>query len=277
MMTIPHQTIVFGLKHSLVGHQLYMIGYYYTRPMFIAVSGMAIVLYERKYRCPFRMIVHGVVLFLMAWCVDIITHQNYGIDWDIFQLIGGVLCPCGIIQLYRKERFKIVGGLCIDSFLVFPTRYATRSRSYTHLAFRHLLSWRVSDRQMGDRPVQSHVVSPYGTYGKHCLPGLFLYVLRAHVRIEHKRLWYCRNPCGYIRSFVSDIVLRKAEFCKQTTAIDDIKVRNLSGNTVFHTTIFCGVRSCHQLEAGADGQRQHRLHTAHDSASYRYVYFNLFV
>ena len=61
----------------LVGHQIYMIGYYYTRPMFIAVSGMAIVLYERKYRCPFRMIVHGIVLFLMAWCADIITHQSF--------------------------------------------------------------------------------------------------------------------------------------------------------------------------------------------------------
>jgi len=116
MMTIPHQTIVFGLKHSLVGHQLYMIGYYYTRPMFIAVSGMAIVLYERKYRCPFRMIVHGVVLFLMAWCVDIITHQNYGIDWDIFQLIGGCYALAGLFNYIERNDLRLLGVFALILF-----------------------------------------------------------------------------------------------------------------------------------------------------------------
>ncbi|MCB2167790.1 MAG: DUF1624 domain-containing protein [Deltaproteobacteria bacterium] len=119
MMTIPHQTIVFGLKHSLVGHQLYMIGYYYTRPMFIAVSGMAIVLYERKYRCPFRMIVHGVVLFLMAWCVDIITHQNYGIDWDIFQLIGGCYALAGLFNYIERNDLRLLGVFALILFWFF--------------------------------------------------------------------------------------------------------------------------------------------------------------
>jgi hypothetical protein len=109
MMTIPHQTIVFGLKHSIVGEQIYMIGYYYTRPMFIAVSGIAIVLYERKYRCPFRMVVHGVVLFLMAWCADIITHQNFGVDWDIFQLIGGCYAITGIFNYIERLDFRLLG------------------------------------------------------------------------------------------------------------------------------------------------------------------------
>jgi len=116
MMTIPHQTIVFDLKHSLIGHQIYLIGYYYTRPMFIAVSGIAIVLYERKYRCPFRMMVHGVVLFLMAWCADIITHQNFGIDWDIFQLIGGCYAIAGLFNYIERDTLRLLGVFALILF-----------------------------------------------------------------------------------------------------------------------------------------------------------------
>lgn len=119
MMTIPHQTIIFGLKHSLVGHQLYMVGYYYTRPMFVAVSGMAIVLYERKYNCPFRMIVHGIVLFLMAWCADIVTHQNFGIDWDIFQLIGGCYAIAGLFNYIRRNDVRLLAVFALIMFWFF--------------------------------------------------------------------------------------------------------------------------------------------------------------
>lgn len=119
MMTIPHQTIVFDLKHSLIGHQIYLIGYYYTRPMFIAVSGMAIVLYERKYRCPFRMMVHGVVLFIMSWCVDIITHQNFGIDWDIFQLIGACYAIAGLFNYIERNDIRLIGVSALICFWFF--------------------------------------------------------------------------------------------------------------------------------------------------------------
>lgn len=109
MMTIPHQTIIFGLRDSAVGHQLFLNGYYYTRPMFIAVSGMAIVFYERRYHCPFRMIVHGIVLFLMAWCADIVTHQIFRIDWDVFQLIGACYAIAGLFNYIERNDLRLLG------------------------------------------------------------------------------------------------------------------------------------------------------------------------
>jgi hypothetical protein len=87
--------------------------------MFIAVSGIAIVLYERKYRCPFRMIVHGVVLFLMAWCADIITHQNFGIDWDIFQLIGGCYAIAGLFNYVERNDLRMLGVFGLILFWLF--------------------------------------------------------------------------------------------------------------------------------------------------------------
>jgi hypothetical protein len=109
LMTIPHQTLLFGLNTSVIGHHLFVIGAYYTRPIFIAVSGMALVMFEKKYRCPFQMIVHGTVLFIMAWCVDIVTHQNFGIDWDIFQLIGGCYAAAGLFHYIEKIQLRLLG------------------------------------------------------------------------------------------------------------------------------------------------------------------------
>ena len=97
LMTMPHQTLLFCLHSSTVGHQLFVIGAFYTRPLFIAVSGMALVLHEQKYRWPFRMIVHGCVLFAMAWCVDVVSHQSLAVDWDIFQLIGACYAIAGVL------------------------------------------------------------------------------------------------------------------------------------------------------------------------------------
>lgn len=88
LMTVTHQLLPFGLQPDALGQHLLVIGSYYTRPLFIALSGIALVLYARKYRWPFRMMVHGSVLFLMAWTVDLGSHQSLAIDWDIFQLIG---------------------------------------------------------------------------------------------------------------------------------------------------------------------------------------------
>lgn len=97
MMTLPHQTVPFGLHSTAVGHQLFVIGAYYTRPLFIAVSGMALVLHEKKYRWPFRMVIHGCILFTMAWCVDVVSHGSLKIDWDIFQLIGACYAIAGLL------------------------------------------------------------------------------------------------------------------------------------------------------------------------------------
>ena len=122
MMTLPHQTLPFNLQSTLIGHQLFIIGAYYTRPMFIAVSGMAIVLYEKKYQWPFRMITHGCILFTMAWSADVLTHQRLNVDWDIFQLIGacyaiaGTLCYAGD----NRKKFFVLFVLLLIWFF-FPS------------------------------------------------------------------------------------------------------------------------------------------------------------
>ena len=112
-MTLPHQTLPFGLQNTVIGHQLFIIGAYYTRPLFITVSGIALVFQEQKYRCPFRMIVHGSVLFIFAWCVDVITHQNFGIDWDIFQLIGSCYAMAGLFSYIGNDYKKYLGILTL--------------------------------------------------------------------------------------------------------------------------------------------------------------------
>jgi len=109
MMTVPHQTLPFNLQSTSIGHQLFIIGVYYTRPMFIAVSGMAIVLYEKKYQWPFRMITHGCILFAMAWSADVITHQSLRVDWDIFQLIGACYAIAGALSYAGDNRKKFLG------------------------------------------------------------------------------------------------------------------------------------------------------------------------
>jgi hypothetical protein len=105
-MTIVHQTLPFGLQSTIIGHQLFVIGAYYTRPLFIAVSGIALVLHEQKYRWPFRMVVHGSVLFAMAWSVDIVFHRSFAVDWDIFQVIGACYALAGLFSYLRNGTIK---------------------------------------------------------------------------------------------------------------------------------------------------------------------------
>jgi hypothetical protein len=109
LMTLPHQTLPFGLQSSIIGHQLFVIGAFYTRPLFIAASGMALVLHERKYRWPFRMIVHGSVLFAMAWSVDVVSHQSFAVDWDIFELIGACYAIAGFLNYLGDGKKKLWG------------------------------------------------------------------------------------------------------------------------------------------------------------------------
>jgi uncharacterized membrane protein len=112
-MTLVHQTLPFGLHSTTVGHQLFIIGAYYTRPLFIAVSGIALVLHEQKYRWPFRMVVHGSVLFAMAWSVDIVFHRSLAVDWDIFQVIGACYAIAGLFSYLRNGKIKCLAILSL--------------------------------------------------------------------------------------------------------------------------------------------------------------------
>lgn len=107
VMTLYHQTVPFGLHSFGLGRQLGVFATYYILTLFIAVSGIAIVFFVKKYRCPFRMIVHGIVLFMMAWFADIITHQSFRIDWDIFQLIGACYALCGLFHYIDRDDIRL--------------------------------------------------------------------------------------------------------------------------------------------------------------------------
>ena len=109
IMTLFHQTVPFKLYSSGVGYHLSLFTAYYIVPMFIAVSGIAITFFEKKYRCPFRMIVHGIVLFLMAWSADILVHQSLQVDWDIFQLIGCCYAISGVFNYIKRDDLRFAG------------------------------------------------------------------------------------------------------------------------------------------------------------------------
>ena len=120
LMTLYHQLLPFELAFTAFGRDLAIVSVFYTRAIFIAVSGIAIVLYEQKYRHPFKMIIHGVVLFTMAWCADIVTHQSFAIDWDIFQLIGGCYAIAGLFNYIGKVgmRFGAILFLLILMYFI---------------------------------------------------------------------------------------------------------------------------------------------------------------
>ena len=69
---------------------------------------MALVLSEMKIRWPFRIIVHGCVLFCMAWVIDVLGHGSLQIDWDIFQVIGACYGIAGLMSYLGYGRKKLI-------------------------------------------------------------------------------------------------------------------------------------------------------------------------
>ena len=92
-MTIFHQWLIYR-PDGIVGAISIFLGYL-AAPLFLSVSGMVVLFHEKKYRWPFKMVVHGLVLFSMAWSIDILYHQTFKISWDIFQLIGAAYIILG--------------------------------------------------------------------------------------------------------------------------------------------------------------------------------------
>lgn len=119
-MTVYHQTIPFHLHSFGFGQQIGVSETYYILTLFIAVSGTAIVFFEKKYHCPFRMVVHGIVLFMMAWCADLVAHQSFRIDWDIFQLIGICYATCGLFNYIKRDDIRFAGiFILVFTWLIF--------------------------------------------------------------------------------------------------------------------------------------------------------------
>lgn len=86
LMTVYHQGLIFTLDAPLKSAS-YFMGYL-AAPFFLTVSGGSLWHHENRHRNSLKMVVHGLVLFVFAWSVDILAHQSLKVDWDIFQLIG---------------------------------------------------------------------------------------------------------------------------------------------------------------------------------------------
>ena len=106
LMTVYHQGLVYSLD-GRANHVSYFLGYL-AAPFFLAVSGGGLWYHEHRYRWPIKMIVHGITLFLFAWMVDVIAHQRFNIDWDIFQLIGIGYAVFGAFNILGNNTRKYV-------------------------------------------------------------------------------------------------------------------------------------------------------------------------
>lgn len=69
---------------------------YASAPLFLVVSGVSAALHERRHRRPLKMMVHGGLLFLMAYVIDLVLTRDPRVDWDIFQVIGACYAGLGL-------------------------------------------------------------------------------------------------------------------------------------------------------------------------------------
>ena len=96
IMAVFHQTHFYRIDPDTHVTLLEVAGFVFVRPLFIAASGMAFFFNEKRNPYPFKLVVHGLLLFCMAWGLDIVFHQSLKIDWDIFQLIGACYFILGL-------------------------------------------------------------------------------------------------------------------------------------------------------------------------------------
>lgn len=119
LMTIYHQGLVYSLDGT-VNNVSYFFGYL-AAPFFLAVSGGSLWYHESRHKWPLKMIVHGIILFLFAWMVDIIAHQSFKIDWDIFQLIGIGYAIFGAFNFLGNNTRKYIAlAILIVLWAAFP-------------------------------------------------------------------------------------------------------------------------------------------------------------
>jgi len=119
LMTVYHQGFVYSLD-GRTNSISYFFGYL-AAPFFLAVSGGSLWYHESRYKWPAKMIVHGAILFLFAWTVDIIAHQSFQIDWDIFQLIGSGYAIFGAFNFLGNKTRKFVAlAALIFLWALFP-------------------------------------------------------------------------------------------------------------------------------------------------------------
>ena len=115
IMAVIHQTYFYRIDPDTHATLLEVAGFFFVRPLFIAVSGMAFFFNEKRNPYPFKLVVHGLVLFCMAWGLDIVFHQSLKVDWDIFQLIGACYFIFGLSDYLGFGLLKYTGLLLLVS------------------------------------------------------------------------------------------------------------------------------------------------------------------
>lgn len=118
-MTSFHQSIVIqpdGSWKLFAG----FIGFI-AAPLFLAVSGMAFAFHERSHHWPFKMIVHGGLIFALAYGIDVFVHRSWQVDWDIFQIIGACYMGLGLLNYLGYGWLKLMALIIfILCFSLFP-------------------------------------------------------------------------------------------------------------------------------------------------------------
>jgi uncharacterized membrane protein len=94
-MTLYHQSLV--IKPGGGWRSFAAFLGYLSAPLFLFISGAAAALHERRHRWPLKMVVHGGLLFLMAYAIDLVVQRDPRVDWDIFQIIGACYAGLGLL------------------------------------------------------------------------------------------------------------------------------------------------------------------------------------
>ena len=123
-MTVFHQSLVFsgkGVSDNPVISSIVIYFGYIAAPFFIAVSGMSLHFFEKKYTYPVKIVVHGLVLFSFATMLDIIFHRSWSIDWDIFQVIGMSISIFGLLDLINGRIRTVVLAIVVAFMSLNPS------------------------------------------------------------------------------------------------------------------------------------------------------------
>jgi peptidoglycan/LPS O-acetylase OafA/YrhL len=116
-MTSFHQSIVIQPD----GNWALFAGFlgFISAPLFLAISGIAVTFHEHSYHWPFKMMVHGGLLFALAYGLDVFVHHSWRVDWDIFQNIGACYAGLGLLDYlgYGWRKVSVLAVVLLGLYL----------------------------------------------------------------------------------------------------------------------------------------------------------------
>ena len=118
-MTMYHQSLV---VRPVGGWESFaqFLGFI-SAPLFLCISGMGASFHERRHHRPFKMVVHGGLLFAFAYLLDLLVNRNARVEWDIFQIIGACYGGLGLLGClgYGVRQLAGMAGIFL-ALLLFP-------------------------------------------------------------------------------------------------------------------------------------------------------------